>query len=377
MALTYDGTNGITFNDGSQIGSASQMGIRNRIINGHMIIDQRNAGASGTSTGFTIDRWQYYGTQNSKITWQQKNSANSAISNYESNSAPTGFVNSVKLTTTSAYTPGASEEFSYYQKIEGLNVFDLDWGLSTAASVTLSFWVKSSLTGTFGGAIQDSSGALSYPYSYVINSANTWEKKTILIAGPTSGTWLKNTGIGLVVNFCVGAGATISGTPGAWTSGYYASATGATQVVATNSATWYVTGVQLEKGSVATPFDLRLYPKELLLCQRYFYKRINTSGGNAQFTSGFQCYNTTSAFGKLFDFPVTMRATPTATSSGTFAPTNANGSTSTSFNSIDLSQVFVDSIQTGGFGGSSGLSAGNCAVINWTNNSYVSVSAEL
>jgi hypothetical protein len=380
MALTYDGTSGITFNDGSQIGSASQMGIRNRIINGHMIIDQRNAGASGTSTGYTIDRWQYYGTQNSKITWQQKNSANSAISNYESNSAPTGFVNSVKLTTTSAYTPGASEEFSYYQKIEGLNVFDLDWGLSTAASVTLSFWVKSSLTGTFGGAIQDSSGALSYPYSYVINSANTWEKKTILIAGPTSGTWLKNTGIGLVVNFCVGAGATISGTPGAWTSGYYASATGATQVVATNSATWYVTGVQLEKGSVATPFDLRLYPKELLLCQRYCWVSYTTSGNGGPLVTG-AAYNTTSTQVAL-QLPVPMRTTPSATTvpngSSVWCQSyvGASGTTTNTAPSIQSDQNNYQNLRIT-VDGLSGMTAGQATWTFTPANAKLILSAEL
>jgi hypothetical protein len=159
-----------------------------------------------------------------------------------------------------------------FQSIEGFNVADLGWGTASAKSVTISFWVRSSLTGTFGGALYNNSFNLSYPFTYTISSADTWEYKTVTIAGDTSGTWLTNNGIGLGVNFGLGTGSDFSGTAGAWTGSGLLSATGAVSVIGTLNATWYVTGVQLEVGSVATPFERRPYGTELALCQRYFEK---------------------------------------------------------------------------------------------------------
>jgi len=264
MTITLDGTTGITTPTTSTTGEfvTSVTGFKNRIINGAMVIDQRNAGASVTPTNgqYTLDRWQGLLAQTSKYTVIQ------------SSTAPTGFINSLLVTSSSAYSVGASDYFDITQYIEGLNMTDLAWGTASAATVTLSFWVRSSLTGTFGGSLQNNGQARSYPFSYTISNANTFEYKTITIAGDTSGTWLTTNGRGIQLNFSLGTGSTFSGTAGAWATANYLGTTGATSVVGTNGATFYITGVQLEKGSTATSFDVRSYPTELGMCQRYYEK---------------------------------------------------------------------------------------------------------
>ena len=239
----------------------NSMGFRNRIINGDMRIDQRNAGASvtlGASLAYTLDRWA--GAEDT----------DGAATVIQDTVAPTGFTNSLKFTTTTADASLGATQFAYVaQAIEGLNVSDLAWGTASAQTVTLSFQVRSSLTGTFGGAITNSAFNRSYPFTYTISAANTWETKTITIAGDTSGTWLTTNGVGMRVQFGLGVGSTYSGTAGAWAGSQFISATGATSVIGTLSATWQITGVQLEAGSVASPFERRDYGRELAMCQRY------------------------------------------------------------------------------------------------------------
>jgi len=240
----------------------SLQGFRNRIINGDMRIDQRNAGASVTpANNYTLDRWVTILSQSSKFTIQQ---------NASSVTPPAGFVNYLGATSSSAYTVVSGDYHTITQLIEGLNSADLAWGTASAKTVTLSFWVRSSLTGTFGGSLRNSTGARSYPFTYTISSANTFEYKTVTITGDTSGTWLTTSGIGIGINFSMGTGSTFSGPAGAWASANYLSATGATSVIGTNGATWFVTGVQLEVGSTATPFERRPFGTELMLCQRYY-----------------------------------------------------------------------------------------------------------
>jgi hypothetical protein len=207
----------------------------------------------------------------------------------QSSTAPTGFVNSLLVTSSSAYTVGASEAFGLQQVIEGYNIADLMWGTANAKTVTLSFWVYSSLTGTFGGALQNYASDRSYPFSYTVSSANTWTQASITIAGDTTGTWTTTNSGGIALIFSMGTGSTKSGTAGVWGSTYYTSVTGATSVVGTNGATFYLTGVQLEKGSTATSFDYRPYGTELYLCQRYFEKSYNLDvvAGTATY-SGFE-----------------------------------------------------------------------------------------
>jgi len=250
--------------DGGVLAPISSV-FRNRIINGAMMIDQRNAGASVTNASsggtYVLDRWNYIATQASKFTLQQ---------NAGSVTPPSGFSNYLGITSSSAYSIVSGDYFGINQQIEGFNSADLAWGTASASTVTLSFWVRSSLTGTFGGSISNNAFNRSYPFTYTISSANTWEQKTITIAGDTSGTWVGATnGIGIRLYLGVGVGSTYSGTAGSWSGSGYFSATGATSVVGTSGATFYITGVQLEKGSTATSFDYRPYGTELQLAQRY------------------------------------------------------------------------------------------------------------
>jgi hypothetical protein len=291
-----------------------------------MRIDQRNAGASvsngtGATAVFPVDRWSLYGSQATKCTGQQ---------NAGSVTPPTGFVNYVGVTSSSAYSVLSGDYFMIYQRIEGFNTADLMWGTANAATVTLSFWVRSSLTGTFGGSLSNNASNRSYPFTYSISAANTWEQKTVTIAGDTSGTWVTNNTTGIGVYFALGVGSTLSGTAGAWTAGNIISATGAVSVVGTNGATFYITGVQLEVGSVATPFERRPYGTELQLCQRYYEKTFNQSVAPANgatstsFASGVNLvwrvdWNATFTSGTIATpttFMVTKRAAPTITNYG-------------------------------------------------------------
>ena len=252
---------------------AQYTGFKNRLINSAMVIDQRNAGASvtaGATDAYTLDRWQYGASQASKFTIQQ---------NAGSVTPPAGFTNYLGITSSSAYSVGANDFFRMSQNIEGFNVADLGWGTANAQTVTLSFLVRSSLTGTFGGAILNGSNAnYSYPFTYSIPVANTWTTISVTIAGPTGGSWVSGNGNAVKVQFGLGVGTTYSGTAGSWSANLYVSATGATSVVGTNGATFYITGVQLEKGSTATSFDYRPYGTELALCQRY-YRQVGVGIG--------------------------------------------------------------------------------------------------
>lgn len=302
----------LTYFQPSQVDSTFNGYLRNRIINGAMMIDQRNAGASVTPTGgqYTLDRWTFDLSQSSKLTTQQ---------NAGGVTPPTGFINYLGVTSSSAYSIVAGDYFAVKQMIEGLNVADLAWGTASASTVTLSFWVRSSLTGTFGGCVSNSANNRAYPFTYTIIGSNTWEYKTIQIPGDTTGTWLTTNGIGIELNFGLGVGSTYSAAAGAWTAGNYISATGSTSVVGTNGATWYVTGVQLEDGAVATPFERRMYGQELSLCKRYYDKTfpINTAPvtnfGRAGALETVATRTSGSGISSYFRYSVPMRTTPTMT----------------------------------------------------------------
>ena len=231
---------------------------RNLIINGDMRVNQRGF-ASDVDNDYTVDRFVYQSSQGDKFTITQDTDTPSGE----------GFVNSLKFVTASAVTVGASDYFMLSQPIEGVNSAVLNLGTAGARTFTLSFWTRSSLTGTFGGAIGNA-GTRYYPFTYTISSADTWERKTITIAGDTTGTWATDESHGLILRFGLGVGSTKSGTAGAWAAGEFFSATGATSVVGTSSATWYLTGVQVEVGSTASDFEHRQFTEELKLCERYF-----------------------------------------------------------------------------------------------------------
>ena len=322
--IAQSGSNNVTF--------------RNRIINGAMMIDQRNAGAEvnpAVSGTYYLDRWQAASGAASKFKIGR---------NAGSATPPAGFVNYLGCTSLSAYSVGASEAFQVRQVIEANNVADLGWGASGAQSVTLSFWVYSSLTGTFGGAIRNATTYnYSYPFSYTVSAANTWELKTITIAGPTAGTWGTGTSAGLELGFSLGAGSTFSGTAGSWSANNYTSATGAVSVVGTNGATFYITGVQLERGSAASPFEFRQYGTELALCQRYYefggaYEQAGNSGGGVVGGTAF--------------FRATKRASPTVSLSAVAG------------SSLNVYSIFSD--LTNQFGYYAVPNANGQSACNWT-----------
>ena len=302
-AISAGGTVAAAFN-------SNGLFFRNRIINGDMRIDQRNAGAAVTTSGaYNVDRFFVVNNTDGAYSAQQDTSV----------PAGSGFINSVKFTTTTADASlAATQNCHFDQAIEGTNVADLMWGTANARTVTLSFWVRSSLTGTFGGVLRNSAFNRAYPYTYTISAADTWEYKTVTIPGDTTGTWLTTNGIGILVIFGLGAGVDRSGTAGAWNGNSNVTATGAVSVIGTLNATWYVTGVQLETGSVATPFERRPYGTELMLCQRYYEKSFNIGTAPAQgaenstytVTSG---YATNGAYSANLLFKVTKRAAPTIT----------------------------------------------------------------
>jgi hypothetical protein len=240
----------------------------------------------------------------------------------QSSVAPAGFINSALFTVGTAYTPSAGENNFYRQGIEGFNVADLNWGTANAQPVTLSFWVRSSLTGTLGGSLRNGDSNRSYPFSYTISAANTWEYKTVSIPGDTTGTWLTTNGIGVDVSWGLSVGSNASGTAGVWAASNFISATGATNITSTAGATWYITGVQLEEGTAASPFENRLIGTELALCQRYYYRRVINTGTATPVIGNGVTNSTTTSFIETY-FGTEMRASPTANWGGSLVVTDS------------------------------------------------------
>jgi len=265
--------------------------LRNRIINGAMQINQRgytSGSPLSTSGNYCVDRFYV-----SSVT-------TGGFAAYGYATGPTGFTNSLVYLRGTGASPSSSDANYISQTIEGYNISDLAWGTANAKTVTLSFWVYAGATGTFSGSIRNGAATFyAYPFTYTIAAANTWTQITVTISGPTVGTWATDNTAGLIVFFDIGSGSTFRGTAGSWVSGNYVGATGATTYpTSTTSGTFYLTGVQLEVGSVATPFERRLYGTELMLCQRYYEFGGSTYNANL-YTSIY--------------YKVTKRAVPTVT----------------------------------------------------------------
>jgi hypothetical protein len=304
LATAYAGGNGLSF--------------RNRIINGDMRIDQRNNGAAVTANqDFPVDRWQKIGTASSSL--------------QRSTDAPAGFTNS--LLTTITATGDSSSTLRIQQHIEGFNVSDLAWGTADARAVTISFWVKSSVAGTYSARITNDAGNRVYMATFAVGSSNAWEYKAVTVPGDTTGTWLTNNGRGITVSYVL-AGATAA-TPNVWgTTG--TSATGQTNLCLTNGATFFITGVQLEAGSVATPFERRPYGTELALCQRYLPAYNAESSSNTSYGTSAQGSNTTRMH-TSFQFPVQTRTAPTGVSISSASHFIGGGqNTNMSFSSVSF-----------------------------------------
>jgi len=303
MPVQYGGDK-ITFSDGSTVGSGWS-GFKNRIINGDMQIDQRNAGASvSVSNGvvtYITDRWNVYEDTSGSITAQQ------------STTTPAGFTNAFLTTVTSAGTATGGQLARIQQRIEGFNIADLAWGTASAQPITVSFWVRSSLTGTYCVSIRNSAVNRSYVATYTISSANTYEYKTVTIPGDTSGTWLTNNGVGLYIDWDLGSGSNYNTTAGSWVSADRIRTSDQANWIGTNGATFFITGVQLERGSTATSFDYLPYGTELALCQRYFQIVGGTS--TEHFAPGVM---SATRINIVYGLKQTMRAAPSwsATSFG-------------------------------------------------------------
>jgi len=309
MTTIVNGTTGITFSD-SSVQNTAAIGYRNRVINGAQIVDQRVSATTAVTVNsvtkaYATDRFCGTGIGSAGV-----------FTLGQVTTAPSNFINSLKATVTTADSSlAATDLYRVMHLIEGLNCADLGWGTAAAKTVTLSFYVYSNLTGTFGGSLINSATNRSYPFTYTISAANTWERKTITIPGDTSGTWLTTNGIGISINWGLGVGSTYSGTANAWAGAEYYSATGATNVMATLSNTFYLTGVQLEVGTTASSFDFRSFPQELAMCQRYYEKTYNQSvaPGTAADLGAFFTVRIDSVGGGGTAYKVTKRATPTVT----------------------------------------------------------------
>lgn len=351
MPVLINGSNGLTFNDGTVQNTVGYSPWRNRIINGDMRIDQRNNGASVTVNSgaptYTLDRWRVDGQNTDGVFTVQRSSV-----------APAGFTNSLLATVTTADASiGASQVYLISQAIEGLNVGDLDFGVASASSFTVSFWVRSSVTGTFGGTLTNDAVNYSYPFTFSISAANTFEYKTVTVSGPTAGTWLTNNGVGLRLWFSLGTGSSLLGTAGSWVAAGRYGATGQTNLIATNGATFYITGVQLEAGTTATPFERVEFGESLRRCQRYCIAQTGAQLLPARGTG-------TTSVQAGFTTPVAMRAAPSITASvaaTVYSISGAGVATAT----LSVAAFYPTGIQIGA-AGLSGVSDDRAAALSIT-----------
>ena len=254
-------------------------GRKNLIINGDFRINQRYGNSSSTEKDrVTVDRWFEF------------NPSGSGMSHQTVQEAPDGFVYSEKMTMGgSVYTPGSTNTMFFSQSIEGQNVAHLNMGSSSAKSFTVSFWVRSSLTGNFSIGINNTTGGNptnnathAYVTHYSINLANTWEYKTVTFPGAPIGTWATNNTGGLCLIFDLGSGSGYDGTLNQWSASDNHRAPNSVRMGSVASSTWQITGVQLEVGRNATEFEHRPYGEELKLCERYF--EYSTAGTGRFYT---------------------------------------------------------------------------------------------
>ena len=305
----------MTTESGYSLGAGNASSFKNRLINGAMTIAQRGTAAVtfDAADTYILDRW----TQN--------NGGSATITGQQSTVAPAGFINSLLVTTTSGGAPSSGQLRVLRQRIEGLNVSDLGWGTASAKTVTVSFWVRSNVTGTFACYVANASYNRSQVQTFSISVANTWEYKNVVFVGDTSGTWGTSTGIGIEFGFDVGSGSNFDATVGVWNAAFDSRTSGAVTLSTTTSNNIYVTGVQFEVGTVATSFDFRDYGRELLMCKRYYH--ASEALVFAQPTS--------SSLYIIAYYPVTMRAVPTIVRTGNGSVTGSTAGTTFSSTTTD------------------------------------------
>ena len=344
-----DASGGSTASINGLTPQASNMQPFNRIINGAMTVDQRNAGAATANTinGYTLDRWSVAQSTTGKLIVQQ---------NAGSITPPVGFSQYLGITSQSAYSVLSGDYYWLHQTIEGYNMADFNWGTANGVSVILSFWVRSSLAGSFGGSFRNAYGSQQITYSYTINSANTWEYKTITIPAPTNGSsWNSTNEHGVQIVLGLGFGSTYgSGTAGSWSSNTSYVPSGSVSVVGTSGATFYITGVQLEAGSTASPFAHENYADTLRKCRRYLpaYNGLNTFGACTTYTTN------TGWCPILFDTPTRV------------APTSISISSAAHFNVVNAGAPSAITIQSVGLGTNGAILVPTVAGISGTNSFY-------
>jgi hypothetical protein len=373
MSMILDGSLGVTFNDASLQGAAaSPYVLKNRIINGDMVIDQRNAGASVNANSVTAP----YVTDRFNV---NVGGSSAVIACQQVSDAPANFVNSLRLTVSTVATPSSSQYLFIRQIVEGFNIADLGWGTANARTVTLSFWVKASIAGTYSAFAINGAESRSYVATFTVSATNTWEYKTITIPGDTTGTWLTNNSNGIRLGFDLGSGSDLNGTANAWQAGWKQRTSGTVNWIGTNGATFYITGVQLEQNTSATPFERRLYGQELANCQRYYFKVAPGSGG--YLTETAFAISTTGAYGAN-KFPVTMRTAPASLeqsgTAGDYRIVRCGAAGSTTCSAVPtFATATVDRAFTS-FAVSSGLSNSSAGAMDAAGaNAFLAWSAEL
>ena len=320
---------------------AQYTGFKNRIINGDMVVSQRNGTSSVNANSSTAP----YATDRFNI---NVGGSSAVVACQQVSDAPAGFVNSLRLTVSTAATPSSGQFLFLRQIIEGVNIADFAWGTANASAVALSFWVKASVAGTYSAFAINSAESRSYVATFTVSATNTWEYKTITIPGDTTGTWLTNNSNGIRLGFDLGSGSDLNGAANTWQSGWKQRTSGTVNWVGTSGATFQVTGVQLEKGSTATSFDYRPYGTELALCQRYYQEFGN---GVNNFSMGMALNDSANGirYGWLYlPIVVAFRVVPTITGSGLNSTSFTLGGLSMASNG----NINLGAIQVGVTGGS-------------------------
>ena len=295
------------------IGSQTALSNRNIIINGAMQVAQRATSVTGVSgDGYqAVDRWRTNSGSLGTFTLSQ------------STDAPDGFATSHKYDCTTAdASPAAGDFLIFEQRIEAQDLQQLNYGTSSPNRITLSFYVKSNKTGTYIAelALPDASNNSNNQQSYTINSANTWERKTLSYVGNTTDAINNDNGVGMNVFFWLGAGSTYSGgtlTQNTWANTAAVNrAVGQVNIADSTDNEWLITGVQLELGEQATPFEHRSFGDELARCQRYYFRTTGSSTGYGNLATVSRIGDT--LYRGVVEFPVTMRSRPSFSSSGSF-----------------------------------------------------------
>jgi len=289
-------------------------------INGSMEVSQEKGFAATVFTGThltVIDNWHAWsiGVQ--------------GMQGFLNSFAPPGYSYSLQLAVlgTANPSPAAGDSVWLHQYIEGYRTSRLAWGTPSAQPLTIAFWINITRAGTYSVAARNGAGNRTYIATFTVTAANAWEYKTVTIPGDTTGTWLKDNGIGVGLFFTFMAGSAATQAPNVWSANGNVSPAGITNLVAATTDYVLLTGVVVLPGIEApsaarSPLIMRPYDQELVTCQRYYYKR---SYLGSQWFATLQAYATNLASGPIFDFPVSMRASPTVAYSGDGILSNASG----------------------------------------------------